>query len=53
MIQNAGTNPEYHGQKVFESVRYKTSSVYSEKLIAALGALLNNWNTKSDFIVLQ
>ena len=38
-VKNAGTNPEYPGQKVIENVKYKTSSVYGEKLIAVPGAL--------------
>ena len=36
---NAVTNKEYPGQKIIENEKYKTSSIYGEKLVAIPDAL--------------
>ena len=38
-VENAGKNPDYPGQRIIQNIKYKTSSVYGEKLIALPGAL--------------
>ena len=38
-VTNASNNCDYPGQKVIENIKYKTSSIYGEKLIALPGPL--------------